>query len=807
MVLNVFWFLSLAFVSRSWAQTDQIKVKQIEVSGNKRIETSAILARIKTQVGDPFVSEALARDLKSIYEMGYFEDVQIRTETLPEGVDVTFAVVERPFLVDITYAGNKEILEDQLKDQVTLRTQTFVDDLKIKNDAERIRKYYEQQGYHGTEVIPVLKKKGEDQVGLIYYIREGTKAKIRQIEFIGRKAMPESDILSAMESSKYSPLTSWMTNAGYFKQDALDVDVERIREVYLNNGYLEIQVGAPEVSFSESRSDKKVPFPIVHGDLDPTYEFRNISTRITVPIVEGDQYRIRGIKVSGNTIVSDGDLLSLMKLDPGDLFRRNKMREGVSAIQELYGEKGYLYAAVVPQFAVHKEDRTVDLLLQISEDRQIRIRQINIMGNDKTRDKVIRREVRLDEQEIINTKLLRRSFQRINNLNFFDSVEINPTRVGDDAVDLAIRVKEKSTGAMSIGGGYSSVDGPVALAEITQGNLFGRGELLRGRGEFGKRRTTYSLTFREPYLLDKAVSGTWDVYNTVRDFNSYKERRIGGDFVLGKSFAEYLNGSLTYKWETLHLYDMFKLNDLAPLLDDNGIQEIDPVTGQPLFEDDPVPEIIRDQQGKSVTSSIQAALAWDSRDFYFDPKEGMRTSVSVEYAGTFLGGDNDFVKTIFDTSRFFPLFWETVFSVHSRLGYTVGIQGGTLPVGERFYVGGINTVRGFDFGKAGPCKKGDVLVPCSQGDVVGGNKELIFNVEYLFPLVKEAKVKGLLFFDAGRGFDDSEEIRFSRLRTSIGTGLRWISPIGPLRFEWGYNLHQEDGESPSKFEFSIGTLF
>jgi outer membrane protein insertion porin family len=804
LVLNVFWFLSLALVGRSWAQTDQIKVKQIEVSGNKRIETSAIMARIKTHPGDPFVPEDLARDLKSVYEMGYFEDVQIRTESLPDGMAVTFVVVERPFLVEIKYAGNKEILEDQLKDQVTLRKQTFVDDLKIKNDAERIRRYYEQEGYHGTEVIPVLKSKGPDRVGLIYYIREGKRAKVREIEFPGRQGVSKGDLLRAMETGKFSVLTTWMTNRGYYKEDALDIDRDRVREVYLNNGYLEAQVGKPEVNFTDSRSEKKIPFPVAHGDLDREYEFRDINTVITIPVVEGEQYSIREIHVSGNTVADDAKLLSLLAIRPGDLFRRNRMREGVSAIQDFYGEKGYLYASVVPQFAIHKEDRTVDLLLRISEDHQIRIREIHILGNDKTRDKVIRREVRQDEHEIINTKLLRRSFQRINNLNFFDSVEINPTRVAPDQVDLSIRVKEKSTGAMSIGGGYSSVDGAVGLLEITQGNLFGRGELLRGRGEFGRRRTTYSLTFREPYLFDKPYSGTWDVYNSLRDFNTYKERRIGGDFVLGKSFTEYLNGSLSYKWETLHLFDM---NSPPPLLDENGVQLVDPDTGELLYGDDPVPTLIREQRGKSITSSVQTTLAWDSRDFYFDPKEGERISASVEYAGTFLGGDNDFVKTIFDISKYFPLFWDTVFSVHSRLGYAVGIRGDELPVGERFFVGGINTVRGFDFGEAGPCRKGDALVLCSEGDIVGGNKELIFNVEYLFPLVKEAKVKGVLFFDAGRGFDDSEEIRFKDLRTSAGGGLRWISPIGPLRFEWGYNLKQKPGEAPSKFEFSIGTLF
>ena len=230
---------------------------------------------------------------------------------------------------------------------------------------------------------------------------------------------------------------------------------------------------------------------------------------------------------------------------------------------------------------------------------------------------------------------------------------------------------------------------------------------------------------------------------------------------------------------------------------------------QEIFEvSDDAPGQIQDQEGKSSTSSIRTTLARDTRDFFFDPREGMRTSLSVEYAGTFLGGSNDFVKTILDMSRFFPLFWDTVFSLHGRLGYATGIQGDELPIGERFFVGGINTVRGVDFGEAGPCKdEAEKIVPCSKGNIVGGDKELIFNAEFLFPLIPEARIKGVLFFDAGRAFDDEERIRLGQLRTSVGFGMRWISPIGPLRLEWGYLLDREPGKDSGQLEFSIGTLF
>ncbi|HSG05887.1 MAG TPA: BamA/TamA family outer membrane protein, partial [Nitrospiria bacterium] len=353
----------------------------------------------------------------------------------------------------------------------------------------------------------------------------------------------------------------------------------------------------------------------------------------------------------------------------------------------------------MPEYNVSEDTREVDLIVSIDEDRPMKVRRLLVTGNEKTRDKVVRREVRVNETDLVNTKLLRRSFQRINNLNFFESIEITPARVGTDEVDLSIRVKEKSTGALSIGGGYSSVDRLVALAEITQGNLFGRGQLIRARAEMGGRRNTYSFTFREPYLFDKPVSGTISAFNQVRDFNSYQERRVGGNLILGKSFSEYFSGSLSYTLESLNIFD------------------IDPVDA---------PSLIIEQGGETVTSSLGNTLAYDSRDFIFDPSTGTHVVASVEYAGTFLRGDNNFVKGVLDISRFFPLPLGTVFSAHGKVGLATGIQGTALPVGERFFVGGINSVRGFDFGEAGPIDE-------ETGEIIGGTKELIFNLEFLFP--------------------------------------------------------------------------
>lgn len=787
------WVAALVLVLAFWGLNSSVfgetnslgtVIQSVEVQGNRRIESSTILSKIRSRAGELLSAETVREDIKAIHQMGHFSEVGADTLPAETGLRLIFKVVERPFLVDFDFLGNQEILSDKLKEQVSIKTPTVLDELHVKEAAASIKRYYEQEGYYNTRVIPVIRKKDEDRVTLSFYITEGAQAKIREIRFEGNRAIPKKRLLKAAESSVYSGLYSWMSGGGLYKKDVQEGDVDRIKEEYLNEGYVQVQVGMPVIGFTDREEVVSVPVPLEPRELDFSYDYRETSVSVSFSIIEGEQFYLRKVEFSGNSVFSADELLALMKLKEGDLFRRNRLRESISAIHDSYGEKGYIYANVIPQFDPKPNERKVDLIIQIREDNQMTVRRVGISGNDKTRDKVIRREIRVEEQEIANMKLLRRSFQRINNLNFFESIELLPERIDADHVDLNVRLKEKPTGSLSIGGGYSSVDGAIALAQITEGNLFGRGQLLRAQAELGRRRTTYSLTFREPYLFDYNVSGTLSGFNQERDFDTYKERRLGGSAVLGKSFTEYVSGSLSYTREKLNIFD---------------VDQDDPDTDDVVEKS--APALVIEQEGASVTSSVGTTLAYDTRDFSFDPKEGGRYAVSAEIAGNILGGTNEFFKGVLDARQYFPVFWDTVFSLHGRFGYATGMNGESLPVGERFFVGGINTVRGFKFGRAGPLS--------DSGEIQGGNRELIFNAEFLFPLVAEAKIKGVLFADTGRGFDDEERIQIDtlRLRYSAGFGIRWISPIGPLRLEWGRNLNPRDDESATEVEFTIGTLF
>ncbi|MDE3036595.1 MAG: outer membrane protein assembly factor BamA, partial [Nitrospirota bacterium] len=410
--------------------------------------------------------------------------------------------------------------------------------------------------------------------------------------------------------------------------------------------------------------------------------------------------------------------------------------------------KGYAFTDVNPTVTPDPDAKTAKILLHIKEGELIRIREIHITGNDKTRDNVIRREVRLDEQDVIDTVAIKRSFQRLNNLNFFETVEILPKPVDADKVDLDVKVKEKSTGQFSIGGGFSTLDRFVAVADITEGNLGGNGYMGRIRGQLGQMRTLGVVTFRDPYLNDSLTSFQGDIYKSTTNYLTYFEDKAGISATLGRWFSEYSSGSFALVAEQLSYY-----NPSAT-----------------------APSIILLQVGNQTTTGFRSSLARDSRDYYMDPRSGMRNAINLDLGTPYLGGTNNFVKYAFDTIYYVPLPYDIRNAFRVRIGAAEGLGNKPIPLTERFFVGGINTMRGFQFGRAGPVTSDQTLI--------GAARELIFNYDFIFTVSAEAKLNAVIFFDYGKGFDDNEKFSFN-LRKSAGLEGRWISPFGPLRAAYG----------------------
>lgn len=741
------FFLSIfsAVPVNSVASTDASPViKLIEITGNKRIETGSIQARIKSSINAPFSQKTVQKDIKTLSALGYFDDIRVEVEPFEGGIKLIYILKEKPTIRSVDFQGNSEVETDNLREKVTVAPGAIANHALIMDNVENIRKYYESEGYMLAKVIPVIKDVPGNAIALTFQITEGKKVKIKKITIEGNKKIASKKIKKAMKT-KERWFLSFLTGSGFYKEDETKTDIERIRELYHSKGYISVVISEPEITLSDDKS----------------------KLYINIPLSEGEQYKIAEVSFRGNELYNSTELYQYVETAGGEVFNRTALRSDIDKILELYTEKGYAVADINPLVKIDHKDKFVYVTFSITEGEIFRIGRIDITGNQTTRDKVIRREIRLDEGDNYNSKLMKRSYQRLNNLNYFEFVDIDTKPVvKEKLVDLNVKVKEKLTGMLTVGGGYSSTDKFIVTGEITQGNLFGRGLFLKLKADLSATRTNYYISVKDPWFMDKPISASVSVYNESFEYPDYDKEAIGFSLGLGKEFSEYVGGNIIYNLEKV---------DIANISDDAS-------------------SIIIDQEGEKITSSISPSIWRDTRDNRLDPTSGSKNSLSTTFAG--LGGDNYFIKTLADSLWYFPFKWDTAFSLRGRAGYSSGIAGKEVPLYERFYVGGIDTVRGLGFGEGGPRDE--------EGEVIGGEKELIFNAEYIFPIEKNIRLKGVLFFDAGSSFDDFDNIS---PRPTVGAGVRWMSPFGPIRLEWGFNLSKKDDESSSKIEFAIGGIF
>ena len=738
-------FLLVSILGAS-AQTGPL-IKLIEIKGNKKISTSTILSKLISREGDVFSKNTVQNDMRTLYSIGYFDDIQIEIDSFEGGVHLVFNFIEKPSIASLDFQGNKEFETKDLKEKITITAGAIANLSLITDNALQIISFYQSEGYWLAKVVPIIREISKDAVALTYQVDEGPKVKIKKITIEGNNAISDRKIKKVMQTRKWWWF-SFITGSGVYRKDLIRADIEGIRELYHSQGYIYVTISEPEITLSP---DKKKLF-------------------ISITISDGDQYSVGNLDIEGNTVFSKPELLEQMSLKSGQIFNRTMLRKDIDKIIDLYMEKGYARADINPLIKVNAEGKTADITLSVTEGNIFRIGRIDISGNTKTRDKVIRREMRLDEGNIFNKKLLKRSYQRINNLNYFDNVDVKPNiRTEDQLVDIDIDVKEKLTGMLSIGGGYSSIDRFMVMGEITQTNLFGRGLYLKLRADLSSRRTNYNLSLRDPWFMDKPLSVTFSIYNEEIEYLEYDKKATGGSIGVGKELYEYLGLNVTYNIEQAEIINV-----------SSGASTI-----------------IKDQEGEKLTSSISPSIWRDTRNNYMDPTSGSKNSLHLTLAG--LGGDNYYWKSLADSLWYFPAFWDVTFSARGRLGYASGYKGEELPLYERFYVGGINTIRGLGFGEGGPRDE--------TGEMIGGNWEAIANVELIFPLIDDIKLKGLVFYDYGGSFDEDQEFSASFLRKTTGFGVRWMSPFGPIRLEWGFNLDPKDDETDNKIEFSMGGVF
>ena len=725
----------------------QILVKEIAVQGNRRVQEAVILGRVGAKIGSPFVANRTAEDIRAIFSLGFFDDVQVKVEDFEGGVKLTYMVVERPFVRDIVFAGNKKEDSATLQEKIELKLGSVYNPVEVNKGADKLKEYYEQEGYFEVGITPEIEKLPDGDVTVTYRIAEGRRISIDQIVIEGAQGLTPKQVKGAMDTQE----REYIVLRGTVQRQRLDEDVDRIIQLYNDHGYVQARVESSEIQVDREKA----------------------RATIRIVVVEGPQFKVGGVDVMGNAVLPVEEIRKRIELKTGEVFARSKLRDSVKGITDLYSAVGRASADVSPNTLQDTPGRLVNVVFEINEGPETYVERINISGNTRSEEKILRREIPMAEGDLFTSQKLARAKQKLTNLNYFDKVEAK-TAPGSakDKIIVNIDVTEKPTGLFSIGGGYSSQDGVLGTLDLSQRNFLGKGweVFLRLRG--GQNVQTGTIGFTEPWLFDQPLAAGFDIFNTRRILPDYTVNSLGADIRLGHPLGEYS------RWNAIYRVSQDRITNVNPL-------------GSP--------ELIS-QEGTHLTSLVGLSLSRDTRDSVYDPTRGTTVSLGMDFAG--VGFGERFARSVFSTTYFQPLPWlDHVLSFRLMAGYSFGWSKNPVPLFERFYLGGSNSLRQF--------KSFQVSPKDNTGTRIGGNSELLGTVEYQIPLF--FGIKAAVFYDVGQvwGPDLSAgtKIDISDLRHGAGAGLRWNSPFGPIRVDYGIKLDQKKGESFGNFNFSAGSSF
>lgn len=738
-------------------------VKSVEVRGNKTVSSLTVLAKVKTQIGQPVNSTVLNEDLKRLYGLGFFSDVRIEQEDVEGGVKVVFLVTEKPVLADIKIEGNVKIGKDAIKKEMQSVVGDFIDQKRIRDDIDAIKKLYEKKGFSEAQVDSSFDINPDtNQATLRVTVNEGQKLRIVEIKVAGNQSIKAGDITKVMKTKQMS-WWGWL-HSGYLKEDELQEDIERIKAVYDEAGFSDVEV----TTAIETANDK--------GDI-----------RLVINVVEGKKYIVGDLAFNGNSIAKTDEIVKAIKMVSGKPFSRRGLRVDVSAIQDLYFEKGYLSSQIRSESLYNDKTDKVDVTYNITENELTYVDKVRIQGNTKTKDIVIRRELRAYPGESFSGAKLKRSKERLYNLGFFEDVRFDTEQSSaPNSRDLVVSVKEGKTGEFSFGGGYSSIDSVIGFVQVRQKNFdwqntktfTGAGQDLGVRVELGSVRKNAELSFTEPWVFGYPYSFGFDIFR--KEFNRsgnsgyfFDQQRTGFDLRLGKEFTEYDKGLLMYKLEEV------KISDIP---DDASAD-------------------LKDEIGKNTTSSLAFTLTHDERDNIYNPTRGFLLTGTAETAGGFLGGDKNFNKLYGTAATYYKHFDVNVLELKLRGGVADAFdESEKVPIYERYFSGGANTIRGYRERRIGPRDPGNQ-------DPIGGEAYWVANVEETFPIYPDL-IKGAVFFDIGNVYPKIEDFGDGGTFSGAGAGVRIKTPIGPVKLDMGYPLDDVPNESKKvRFYFSVSQGF
>jgi outer membrane protein insertion porin family len=765
MTLNRLSLALLAVFASCHAVAEDFVVRDIRVEGIQRTEAGTVFSYLPVKVGDTLTEDKAAAAIKALYATGFFKDVRLESRD-----DVLIVVVEeRPSISRVTITGIKEFSEDDLKTglkQTGLAEGRVLDRALLDKAEQELRRQYFNRGKYAVEIKSTLTPLERNRVDVQFDVVEGDSSKIRRINIVGHQSFKEKELLRQFSSTTPGWFT-WYTKNDQYSKTKLAGDIENLRSFYLNRGYLEFNVESTQVSISPDKKD----------------------IYITVNISEGRQYRVSDVKLAGQILLPEEELMALVSVKPGEVFVRDRLTESTKKIGDLLGNEGYAFANVNAVPELDKEKSEVAFTLFIDPGRRVYVKRINIAGNTKTRDEVVRREVRQMEGAWYDAAKINRSRERINRLGFFNEVNIETPSVSGttDQVDVNISVDEKSTGSIMVGAGYSSTEGVVLSGSVSQANLFGTGNRLTAQINTSSINTIYSLSYTNPYFTINGVSIGYDIYR--RDVDStdldntgfFQNSTLGAGVRFGLPINErdFISMGLAYEQNSV------KVDETSPNEWQDFVEE---------FGED------------NDTVRLDGSWSRDSRDNFLFTTRGVYQRIFLE-----LGvppGSLQYYKLSLQHQQYFDFGRDFVLMLNGEIGYGGGLNDKPLPFFKNFYAGGTSTVRGFKTATLGPKD--------NEGDALGGDQRYIANAELYFPvpgLTDDKSLRFSTFIDGGAAFGPGdylgrfETFAFDDLRWSAGVALLWVSPLGPLKFSLATPLVSKTGDEEEMFQFSLGNVF
>ncbi|MDR1041100.1 MAG: outer membrane protein assembly factor BamA, partial [Deltaproteobacteria bacterium] len=729
------------------------RVVSVTISGSQMLENQAILNSLRIRQGGTYNEAKAASDIRRLYSLGYFETVNVETTDVSGGKAVHFIVTERPQILVIEYEGNEKYDAGDFADVVGVKVNDIASDDRLIQAVANLQRFYAEKGYTQARITYEILPAAEGRARLVFRISEGGKLYIRRIHFIGNEYFNHWRLSRVIESSPKGVI-SFITGSGKLDREKMMNDVQLLTVFYNNNGFLQARVGEPEV---------------VPGSKPDSFE-------ITFPIVEGPRYKVGEVTIAGD--LKEGDdprrLMRLLKTPKNTWFSREVLMEDQNALLDYYKNKGYFHAEVEPRFGQPTEDDVLDVQFEVSPRTLVYYDRITIVGNEKTRDKVIRRHLEVAEGDLTSQTRLQNSQNNLMRSSFFEDVVITPSPSSEnpeDLLNLRVEVKERPTGSFQIGAGYSNYSSVFGTIRLTQDNLFGYGRRIALDANIGGSYNFFDLSFTDPWVGDIPLMMGFDVFKSYYEYDYYRRETLGFSLRAGYPVWErfYLSGS--YTWEDV---------DITHVSIDSS-------------------EYLRSMMGKSKNSVFSMSLRRDTRNHFFQPSDGSTMRLTWGIATELFGGDTAYNRFEVELAKWVPIPYLTGAAImgHMQMGVLKERKPDGLPVYEKYMLGGINTVRGYDWYQISPRDP-------RTNESIGGEKMGLVNLELSFPILAGSGLYGVFFYDMGNVWTKDESWNFSGLRRSYGGGLRYLSPMGPLRIEYGRALDPYPGEQAGRWEFSMG---